>query len=172
LQTSDLTQHDDDDGQGPYYKLHLKLGKTNQLNQPDHRTISSSTRLCAYTLTRKYLEKLSNPNHISVSLQPSCLASDPSKPDLTRVVPYTRALSDLKNFVTQLGYDGDAFSEHSHKRGAATESSSQGLSDNQIQDQGGWTNIRTTRLYIDKKPSKNHAFIKKLLKRKTVKRRI
>jgi len=170
LQTSDLTHHEDE-GQGPFCRLHLKYGKTNQLNQPDHRTISSSDRLCAYSLTRSYLDKLTLPCGNAVSLQPSCHPADPNKPHPTREVPYTRALSDLKEFVTQLGYDGDAFSEHSHKRGAATESSSQGISENQIQEQGGWTNIKTTRLYIDKKPNKNHAFIKKLLRRKTIKRK-
>jgi len=147
----------------------LKLGKTNQLNHPDHRTISSSNRLCAYTLTTKYLKKLAVHGTDTVSLQPSCHPADPTKPHPTRVTPYSRSLSDLKDFVTQLGYDGEAFSEHSHKRGAATESSNQGISDDQIQDQGGWTNLKTTRLYIDKKPGKTHAFIKKLVKRKNIK---
>jgi len=48
-------------------------------------------------------------------------------------------------------------------RGIATESSSKGISDEQIQEQGGWTNPRTARLYINKKDKKTREYNKKLL---------
>jgi len=41
------------------------------------------------------------------------------------------------------------FSEHSNKRGRATEAAKAGLNDNEIADIGDWTNVKTARQYIE-----------------------
>jgi len=100
------------DETGSFYRLKLKLGKTNPLNLPQHKSIVPSDRLCAYSLTKKYLKKLSPTS----SLVPRCHPKDPKVAHPTKGVPYSTALSDLKEVMTMLGYDGDEYSEHSMKR--------------------------------------------------------
>ncbi len=58
----------------------------------------------------------------------------------------------MRKLLTDLGYDGNEFGEHSSRRGAATHSSEVGVSDANIQFSGGWTNSASMQLYIDKKP--------------------
>jgi len=148
---------------GPYYRLNLKLGKTNQLNKPDHIVIGSAPgKLCPYTITSRYISKLKH----STFLQPYCSASDSGKPDPNKKsINYGISLTDLRYYLTELGYEGDKFSEHSLKRGAATDSDAAGIPETDIQEQGGWTNIKTTRLYIDKKDLKSHAYTLNLIRK-------
>jgi len=99
-------------------------------------------------------------------LQPYCSASDNSKPDPNKnSINYGISLVDLRYYLTELGYEGDQFSEHSLKRGAATDSDEAGIPETDIQEQGGWTNIKTTRLYIDKKDLKSHAYTLNLIRK-------
>lgn len=149
---------------GPYYRLKLKGGKTNQLNKPDHRVIGSVPGpLCPYALTTEYISRLT-PN---CYLQPYCSPSDRMKPDLKKDRPiyYSAALTDFRSVMDRLGYNGEEFSEHSHKRGAATDSDAAGMTEPEIQEQGHWTNPRTTRLYIDKKDDKYHAHTINLIRK-------
>jgi len=69
----------------------------------------------------------------------------------------------LRDLITELGYDGNEFSEHSHKRGAASESSSAGISETDIQEQGNWKSLATTRKYIDQSDTRSLSFTKKLI---------
>lgn len=71
----------DENGE-PYYRLNLKLGKTNQNNDPDHRTIGrTGTDVCPFTLTQRYLQRLGSN---TCSLQPSCDPRDGRQPHPTR----------------------------------------------------------------------------------------
>lgn len=80
-----------------------------------------------------------------------------------RVVPYTRALDDLRDILDHLGYDGKKYREHSGKRGGATESSSKGIPETDIQEQGNWKSLATTRKYIDKSDKKSLEFIRRMV---------
>jgi len=153
-----------DGSKGPYFRLKLKGGKTNQLNQPDHRCIGSAPGpLCPYDLTVRYKARLTPESF----LQPYCSPSDRTKPDLNKNRPiyYSSALNDFRNVMTTLGYNGEEFSEHSHKRGAATDGDAAGMTESEIQEQGHWTNPRTTRLYIDKKDDKSLAYQVNLIRK-------
>jgi len=111
-------------------------------------------------LTQRYLQRLGSP---TCSIQPSCDPRDPSRPHSTRVVPYTRALDDLRELLDGLGYDGKKYGEHSGKRGGATESSSKGIPETEIQEQGNWTCLATARKYIEKSDKKSLEFIRKMI---------
>jgi len=146
---------------GPFYRLRLHLGKTNQLNKPDHRTIGpTGAEVCPFKITEQYLQRLGSK---TCSLQPSCDPSDRARPHPTRVVPYTRALDDLRELLDGLGYNGKDYGEHSGKRGGATESSSKGIPENEIQEQGNWTCLTTARKYIEKSDKNSLAFIRKMI---------
>jgi len=136
-------------------------GKTNQLNRPDHCVIASAPGpICPYTLTTRYISLIGKTAYV----QPYCSPGDKNKPDLKKgSIYYTSALADLRNLLTGLGYNGDEFSEHSLKRGAASDSDQAGIPETEIQEEGGWTNIKTTRLYIDKKDTKSVLYTRKLI---------
>jgi len=155
---------------GPYYRLKLVYGKTNQTNKPTHRVIGyAGGALCPYDITTRYLTRLANPD---CSLQPTCLRHDPSMPNLKKTIAYTTALSDLRYVMDTLGYDGQEFSEHSMKRGIATESSSLGMTDHEIQVQGGWSSIETARKYIDKNDTPSITYTQTILKKSQAKKRL
>jgi len=42
------------------------------------------------------------------------------------------------------------YTEHSNKRGGATEAANQGMNDDEIQEVGQWTNLATAKKYIDR----------------------
>jgi hypothetical protein len=82
-------------------------------------------------------------------LIPSCA---PRRPHAPSSVPlnYQTALNDLREILDSMGYNGRDFGEHSMKRGAATSSHEAGVSEPDIQTEGGWSSSRTVKLYIDK----------------------
>lgn len=98
-------------------------------------------------------------------LVPMCHPGDPKKA-WKRPVSYTTSLSDLRQLMDQLGYDGREFGEHSMKRGAATSSHEAGVADVEIQREGGWTNPKTVSLYIDRDPKNSQKLAKKLASNK------
>lgn len=51
--------------------------------------------------------------------------------------------------ITNCGYDGERYSEHSNKRGGASLAAQEGMSDEQIAKEGDWTNVKTAQKYID-----------------------
>ncbi len=98
------------------------------------------------------------------SLQPSCSPRDPNVPHPTRVISYPNAISNLRNLLDNLGYEGQNYSEHSSKRGVATRSSEIGIDDNSIQVAGGWKDLRTVRKYIDRDPKQHQRLIARIFK--------
>jgi len=92
-----------------------------------------------------------------------CKTKEPINYLYYRVVPYTRALDDLRNLLDNLGYDGKEYGEHSCKRGGATESSSKGIPETEIQEQGNWKCLATTRKYIERSDKKSLDFIRRMV---------
>jgi len=103
----------------------------------------------------RYLEFLGNHRG---SLQPKAHPSNRLKPHPTLAIGYNRALHDLRAILDSLGYDGKDFSEHSMKRGITTTSDEIGIPEDEICREGGWKNLKTMRLYIDKKDIKSLLF--------------
>jgi len=48
------------------------------------------------------------------------------------------------------------------KQGAATASHEAGIAENEIQGEGGWTNPKTVKLYIDRKATTSQKFARRL----------
>ncbi len=72
-------------------------------------------------------------------------------------------MSNLRAILDRLGYVGRDYSEHSSRRGVATHSSDIGIDDSSIQVAGNWTDPRTVKKYIDRKPSQHQRLTKKIL---------
>jgi len=70
-------------------------------------------------------------------------------------ITYTRALTDMREMLTSLGYDGTKFSLHSMKRGVATHCDQIGMPEGDIMEEGGWKNLKTAKLYINKNDKKS-----------------
>lgn len=60
----------------------------------------------------------------------------------------------MREMLTSIGYEGSKFSLHSMKRGAATHCDQIGMPEGDIMEEGGWKNLKTARLYINKKDTK------------------
>jgi len=114
-----------------------------------------------YKFCNRYLEFLGSHNG---SLQPKCSPVHHSSPHPTLAIGYNRAIQDLRTILDSLGYDGKSFSEHSMKRGITTTSDEIGIPEAEICQEGGWKNLKTMRLYIDKKDVKSLLFAKKISK--------
>jgi hypothetical protein len=69
-------------------------------------------------LTMKYFEFLAG---FQGSVVPQCSPGNRNVPHPTRVQNYTSASEDLQYLLGYVGVDGRGFSEHSMKRGGATE---------------------------------------------------
>jgi hypothetical protein len=81
-------------------------------------------------------------------------------------LPYSIALNDFRTTIDSAGFDGSLYSEHSGKRGAATQAANSGMGVEEIRDVGNWTNVKTARLYIDDSTPlrmKKHLRLQKLL---------
>ncbi len=98
------------------------------------------------------------------SLQPTCSPKNSELPHPTRVISYSNAVSNLRNLLDHIGLNGDDYSEHSSKRGAATRSSEVGVDDVSIQIAGGWRDLRTVRKYIDRNPLETQRLMKRIFK--------
>jgi len=92
-------------------------------------------------------------------LQPSCLRGSPDVANPKKSVSYGCSHANLREVLDLLGYQGSDYGEHSAKRGMATHCARLGIPEPDIQVAGNWTNLKTTRLYIDKKTVKAQKFI-------------
>ena len=145
---------------GSFYRMQLHGGKTNQLNLPDYRVIPETGGVaCPFSLTTRYLQIL-GPHE--GSLQPSSSPRDPRKPHSTKVIPYSLALSDFRNLLTKLGYEGAQFSLHSMRRGAASHGDNIGIPESELQHAGGWHNPKTLKLYVQNRPQKTQKILTKM----------
>ncbi len=70
---------------------------------------------------------------------------------------YTNAHEDLKHVLELIGEDPEGFTEHSMKRGGATEAARNGATADDIQIAGDWTSREITTRYIGIPVSSNQA---------------
>ncbi len=68
---------------------------------------------------------------------------------------YTNAREDFQYILGRINEDPKGYSQHSMKRGGASEAARRGASATEIQVAGNWTNLRTARRYIDTVQPKN-----------------
>jgi len=102
----------------------------------------------------RYLVKL-GPEYQG-SLQPKCHPRNPHLPSSNPGgITYNRALTDMRELLTSLGFDGKTFNLHSMKRGVANHCDEIGIPEEEIMHEGGWKNLKTVKLYINKKDKKS-----------------
>jgi hypothetical protein len=68
---------------------------------------------------------------------------------LSQVITYTSAIEDLRYCLRLINVDPRGYSEHSMKRGGATEAAKRGATVGEIQHAGHWTSTKTAEKYID-----------------------
>ncbi len=83
------------------------------------------------------------------SVVPQCQPKDASLPHVVKKIPYTSAMEDLVYCLRSIDIDARGSSEHSMKRGGATEAAKNGATVHEIQVAGHWTNAKTTKNYIE-----------------------
>ena len=83
------------------------------------------------------------------SVVPQCHPGDRDRPHATRVVPYSNASKDFHYVLELVGVNPAGYSEHSMKRGGATEAARCGATRDEIQFAGHWKSARTVERYID-----------------------
>jgi hypothetical protein len=118
-------------------------------------------------LTIRYFEFLSG--HVG-SVIPQCSPGNPNTPHPSRVLSYTNATEDLHYMLRYVGVEPRGFTEHSMKRGGATEAARYnkindifsfpfyvifyvilrcGATVEEIQNAGHWACARTVEKYIE-----------------------
>jgi hypothetical protein len=98
-------------------------------------------------LTTRYFEILGAEHRGSVV--PQCQANRPLQPHPTKLINYTSAVEDLRHCLRLVNVDPSGYSEHSMKRGGATEAAKRGATVGEIQHAGHWTCSLTAEKYID-----------------------
>jgi hypothetical protein len=83
------------------------------------------------------------------SVVPQCQANRANSPHESRTLGYTNAIEDLRYVLRLIDVDPRGFSEHSMKRGGATEAAKRGATVGEIQEAGHWTNLQTAEKYVD-----------------------
>ncbi len=93
---------------------------------------------------------------------PLCQAGNRKKPHPDKIMTYSTAADDLKHLLRLCGEDPSGFSQHSMKRGGASEAANNGAGEAEIATAGNWSQLKTARKYIDNKPA-NNVLLKKYL---------
>ncbi len=110
---------------------------------------------CPVMLTQKYFEFLGDHQG---SVVPQCSPGNRNKPHPNRSLNYTSASEDLQYTFGMAGINARDYSEHSMKRGGATEAARCGASREEIQIAGHWACPRTVEKYIDASQIRQRAF--------------
>jgi len=83
------------------------------------------------------------------SVIPQCSPGDRNKPHPTKASSYTNCSEDLAYLLGLIGENAAGFSEHSFKRGGATEAARCGATREEIKIAGHWACLRTVEKYIE-----------------------
>ncbi len=111
---------------------------------------------CPVQMTLRYFAFL-GPDHLG-SVVPQCHPADRLKPHPHRSLTYTSAVEDLRFILKKVGVDSAGFSEHSMRRGGATEAAKSGASTAEIQLAGDWASLRTAEKYVDASHKRSKGF--------------
>ncbi len=108
---------------------------------------------CPVELTRRYFEFLGS--SWAGSVVPLSTPGQSNRPHPSRVMSYSNAMQDLHYVLTLIEVDIHGFTEHSMKRGGATEAARRGATASDIQSAGNWSTARLSAQYIDHPQTKN-----------------
>lgn len=116
---------------------------------------------CPLKITTQYFSLLGT-NYCG-SVIPQCRANDKFSPHPCRIINYTSAIEDLRHVLTLAGIDPSGYSEHSMRRGGATEAARRGATTREIQFAGNWSCPKTAEKYIEASQRRNRDFNKYLV---------
>ncbi len=117
---------------------------------------------CPVELTKKYFAFLGE--GYTGSVVPTCHPGNRNVPHPTKTLAYTNAAEDLQYIIRMVGVDSRGYSEHSMKRGGATEAARHGASREEIQIAGHWVCPRTAERYVDASQIRQKNFNQYLVK--------
>ncbi len=80
------------------------------------------------------------------------------KPHPLRTLSYSNAVEDFRFLLKKIEVDPHGYSEHSMRRGGATEAAKNGASTDEIQIAGDWANLRTAEKYVDASHKRSKRF--------------
>jgi len=122
---------------------------------------ANESRYCPLKLTLNYLKYLGC-GYLGFML-PTCSPGYVNRGNPEKCVPYTLALSDYKELLTSLGFDGAKFGLHSGKRGGATHGANSGMTKDELQRLGNWRSPAMPSKYVDLAIPNRIALSKKLM---------
>lgn len=112
-------------------------------------------------MTLRYFALLGSDYHGSVV--PQCQPSNRMRPHPSRSLTYTNAVEDFRHVLRKLGISPQGYSEHSMRRGGATEAAKNGASTDEIQIAGDWASLRTAEKYVDASHKRSAKFNRYLI---------
>jgi len=140
-----------------YYHFVLKGGKTLMHDGDRNRYLFSNplAKYCPVAMTSDYFRRL-GPGYQGTVI-PLC---SPSNPNLPAAKPqgYSSCLQDLHFVLKQAGIEAKTFTEHSMRRGGATEAANHGATVEEITKAGSWSHHKTAELYIDDRTTYQRRF--------------
>lgn len=164
LQRGDITFHKDEEGK-EFLQIHVQKAKNDQEKKGDYRLIpeSADKTVCAVKMMRRYL---------------ACVDADPETPIQQRIqvapsrdeayfvgdnITKNTADEDRKLILEQAGFEENAFTEHSGRRGAAVTLKEAGCSNEEIQVIGNWKSTTMPAYYSKGAVNSKIAIAKKIM---------
>lgn len=86
-----------------------------------------------------------------------CDPKDPAVPS-GRALTYSNAVQDLHFVLRKVGVDPTGFTEHSMRRGGASEAAKRGATIEEIRCAGGWTSVRIAAKYCEDRREHDRPF--------------
>ena len=105
---------------------------------------------CPVNVSLIYIRMLSYPVNVNGLMQPRILqGAAGQRGDANRALSYSTALQDLKALIAATGRDGNAFGEHSGRRGGATAATEAGAQWADLKKLGRWASDSAPQLYVE-----------------------
>ena len=126
----------------------FKNGKNDYYSEGAERIVAANLEeptYCPVNFTQNYFMFLGGSyNGYLVPVSQPNFSPDPKKG-----LHYSLALEDLRRLLTELGYDGKLYGEHSGKRGGASAAVENGLDMESLQRLGRWRSTSVPAKYVD-----------------------
>ena len=131
-------------------KIIIRKSKTDQFSEGRTITLArqdGKTLFCPVYLTMQYARRLGYTRQAKGFMQPRL---DMKGRTTGRYkLGYSTATQDMRELITKCGHDPTGFSEHSGRRGGATEAANLGSSWLALKRKGGWKSDLAAQKYIE-----------------------
>ena len=147
LRIPDFTFHTE------HMDVRIRRSKTDQLRVGATVRVArhqDSPHSCPVNLTWIYMRMLRYAEGVNGLMQPRIKQGSDGQGGWANLpLSYSRALQDLKDLMEKTGRDGNAFDEHSGRRGGATAAAEAGAKWTDLKKLGRWASDAAPQLYVE-----------------------